>query len=120
MQDYSSGFFTAYEHLAGENVDFVVHLSDFVYEYDFYPGSQTPKEKRLDQSAAVNDDYRKIRNIQKRPYLQHALEKHTFIYTWDDHETANDHRYDRETDSYTLSDEHPLFDSNPEEGRQLV
>ena len=102
-QDYSSGFYTAYRHLAAEDVDFVVHLGDFIYEYDSYPHKKDVKRKiGLEHKTAINlKDFRKIHETYRQdPHLQKALEEHTFIYTWDDHETANDHHYDRESNSY--------------------
>ncbi len=122
-QDYSSGFYTAYRHLAAEDVDFVVHLGDFVYEYDSYPHKKDVKRKvGLKHETAINlEDFRKIHETYRQdPHLQKALEEHTFIYTWDDHETANDHHYDRETDSYILYHDHPLANASPEERRELA
>ena len=52
--------------------------------------------------------------------MQKALERHTFIYTWDDHETANDHSYNAEENSYDLSESHPLYGSSPERRRRLA
>ncbi len=33
-QQYEHGYFTAYRHMAQENLDFVVHLGDYIYEYE--------------------------------------------------------------------------------------
>lgn len=35
--DYSTGYFNAFYELAKEDVDFVIHLGDFAYEYPQYP-----------------------------------------------------------------------------------
>lgn len=32
-QDWQNGYYTAYRHLAEENLDLVVHLGDYIYEY---------------------------------------------------------------------------------------
>ena len=32
-QDFQNGYYSAYRHLARENLDFVLHLSDYIYEY---------------------------------------------------------------------------------------
>lgn len=37
-QNYEYGYYTAYEHLAQENVDMVFHLGDYIYEGDPRPG----------------------------------------------------------------------------------
>ena len=40
-QHFESGFYTAYEHLAQEDLDFVVHLGDYIYEVrDSEPGAR--------------------------------------------------------------------------------
>ena len=122
-QDYSSGFFTAYEHLAQEDVDFVVHLGDFVYEYDSYPSNHEHLRKvgLKHKVATCLEDYRKIHHTYRQDkHLQKALEHHTFIYSWDDHETANDHSYDPVEDSYRLVHGHPLQEASSEARRQLV
>jgi alkaline phosphatase D len=37
-QDWQNGYYTAYHHLAEEELDLVVHLGDYIYEYGPQPG----------------------------------------------------------------------------------
>ena len=122
-QDYSSGFFTAYGHLAEEKLDFVVHLGDFIYEYDSYPHKTNFKRRvGLKHHTAIDlKDFRQIHETYRRdPHLQRALEEHTFIYTWDDHETANNHHYNPTDDTYNFHRDHPLANESAEARRKMV
>ncbi len=90
--DYQRGFFNAYSSLADEEIDAVIHLGDYIYEYksrDFSNGIF----KRLhlpDKEIVSLSDYR-IRHSQYKldPDLIAAHSSHPFILIWDDHETAN-------------------------------
>ncbi len=97
-QDYTNGFYSAYYHLAQEELDFVVHLGDYIYEMvreRFFQDAQvrsiiipTDPERIY---AYYLQDYRKLYYVYKSdPYLQMAHEKFPFYIVWDDHEFAND------------------------------
>jgi len=36
-QDWQNGYYTAYKHMADEELDLVVHLGDYIYEYEAQP-----------------------------------------------------------------------------------
>jgi len=106
-QDYTTGFYNAFNHLADEDIDFVVHLGDFIYEYDQYPGfANIPRSIELpsgEKVASTLEDYRAIyRTFRTDPHLQRAMENHTWIITWDDHETADNAFWDYERDTLGL------------------
>jgi len=89
---YEHGFFTAYGHLAREEVDLVVHLGDYIYEYapDVYraPGGNV----RLHEGNEIVSlrDYRdRYGQYKSDPDLQAAHARAPFVVTWDDHETDN-------------------------------
>ncbi|MES2475485.1 MAG: alkaline phosphatase D family protein [Verrucomicrobiota bacterium] len=88
-QNYQFGYYTAFDHLAQESPDLVVHLGDYIYE------SGSRKEGmsiRSHQSGACMtlDDYRVRYALYKSdPLLQRAHEVAPWIVTWDDHEFAN-------------------------------
>ncbi|WP_311776102.1 alkaline phosphatase D family protein [Paractinoplanes abujensis] len=95
-QDFQNGYWPAYWGLAAEDLDVVVHLGDYIYEYD--PGSRfadrnhtTPATPGLDQLVTL-DDYR-ARHAQYKsdPALQAAHAAFPWIVTWDDHETENNY-----------------------------
>lgn len=123
-QNYSAGYYHALAHLAHEDLDFVVHLGDYVYEYSKFP--MIPDQSRMvklpeGRSVAINlEDFRTIyRTYRSDPDLQRAHENHTWIITWDDHETANDCYWDYAQNTLGLETSHPLFQRSIEEKRQF-
>ena len=88
-QHYEAGFFTAYRHLAIEDLDVVFHLGDYIYEG---PGrdNQTRKHKGLEPTTL--EEYR-IRYAQYKldPDLQAAHAAFPWIVTPDDHEVENNY-----------------------------
>ncbi|MGW1680952.1 alkaline phosphatase D family protein [Saccharopolyspora sp. NPDC002376] len=90
-QNWSAGFFTAYEHLAAEDLDFVVHLGDYIYEYD-----QTDNKRGIELGSEFKsetetlDRYRLQYSLFKTdPSLQAAHAAFPWITTMDDHEVDN-------------------------------
>lgn len=98
-QLYPGGLFNAYDAIARlDQVDAVVHLGDYIYEYGGGPddyGMETGKAlNRLPDpphEIVSLDDYRR-RHAQYKtdPDLQAAHARAPFICVWDDHEVAND------------------------------
>jgi alkaline phosphatase D len=72
------GHYTAYTHLAQEDLDLIFHLGDYIYEN---PGP-----------AITLDEYR-VRHAEYRldPSLQAAHAAFPWIVTWDDHDADNDY-----------------------------
>jgi len=88
-QHYEQGYYTAYRHLAGEDVDLVAHLGDYIYE-----GGITPAATRHHTSPEVMtlEDYRNRYALYKcDPDLQAAHVERPWILTWDDHEVSNNY-----------------------------
>jgi alkaline phosphatase D len=94
---YPHGFFNAYEAIAKRgDVDLVVHLGDYIYEYGLsgYGGDTAVSLGRI-PSPEVDcvhlSDYR-LRHAQYKaePELQAAHAIAPWITVWDDHEVAND------------------------------
>jgi alkaline phosphatase D len=88
-QDYEYGHYTALKHQAGEELDLVVHLGDYIYEYGPAPGRvrqhNSPEIQTLDQYRARYALYK------SDPLLQLAHARHPWIVTWDDHEVDNNY-----------------------------
>jgi len=122
-QDYTTGNFNAFHHLADEELDFVVHLGDFIYEYDRYAGFENQCVRTMNlpsqQNMAVNlEDFRYLyRTYRSDPNLQRAMEQHTFIITWDDHETADNCYWDY--DKQTMGAPHHPLDGDAAAMKQL-
>jgi alkaline phosphatase D len=88
-QNYEQGLFTAYEHMAKDELDLIVHLGDYIYEYG---GRNNTIRKHLGNEIVGLDDYR-IRHVQYRsdPLLQAAHARCPWFVTWDDHEVDNNY-----------------------------
>ncbi len=95
-QDFQNGYWPAYRALAAEDLDAVVHLGDYIYEYDpdsIYADRRhtTPETPGLDQLRTLAD-YRARHALYKSDLaLQAAHAAFTWIVTWDDHEVENNY-----------------------------
>ena len=101
-QDPAKGFYYAYDHLLDKDLDFIVHLGDYVYESgiageDFdapsWPAVFGNPREALNVGgrlvARSLDNYRDLyRNVRQR--LQKSHERFPFIVIPDDHEFADD------------------------------
>lgn len=99
-QDYTNGYYSALRFVAEEEVNFVIHLGDYVYESVGDPKYQNPLPDRQIQlpggksKAFSIEDYRTLyRTYRSDPDLQTLHERHAVISIWDDHEFANDTYY---------------------------
>ena len=97
--NYPAGYFNAYSDAAKqENLDVVLHLGDYIYEYPMGGYATDNAEKIGRQLAADNSgeiitlsDYRKRYAIYKTDKGLQALHAAApFIAVWDDHEISND------------------------------
>lgn len=104
-QDYTNGYYSALAHLAEEDVDFVVHLGDYIYETVKDPSFQNGQVRSLSlpsgrTRAETLDDYRFLyRSYHSDPDLQRLHSRVSFIPIWDDHEFANDAYREYDTDT---------------------
>ncbi|MFC8951656.1 alkaline phosphatase D family protein [Streptomyces sp. NPDC057101] len=97
-QAYHDGYFTAYRHLADEDVDVVFHLGDYLYEYavNATGGARAYTDRTLPavfaRETITLEDYRLRYGLYKSdPDLRAAHAAHPFVVTWDDHETENNY-----------------------------
>ncbi|MEU3607689.1 alkaline phosphatase D family protein [Streptomyces sp. NPDC035033] len=93
--NYEAGHFSAYRHLAARaDLDAVLHLGDYLYEYasGVYPEAKDtvrPHEPRHEIVSLA--DYRTRHGWYKTdPDLQALHAAHPVVAIWDDHEFAND------------------------------
>jgi alkaline phosphatase D len=92
--NYPFGYFNAYGALAKRrDLDAVVHLGDYIYEYanrDYGDGTPLGRVPSPDKETIALEDYRQ-RHAQYKtdPDLQEVHRQHSFIVLWDDHELAN-------------------------------
>jgi alkaline phosphatase D len=95
--NFQSGLFNVYGAVAESDADVVVHLGDYIYEYQaggYGTDSITTTLKREHKPAGEIikiDDYRqRYRQYRSDEQLQKAHQLKPFICVWDDHEVAND------------------------------
>ena len=94
-QRWDEGYYSAYRRLAEEDVAFVVHLGDYLYEYgidehggfrnvpvpdQFRPECETLERYRLQYALYKSD-----------PDLRRAHQLFPWLVAWDDHEVQNDY-----------------------------
>ncbi len=95
-QAWYHGHFTAYRHLAAEaDLDLVVFLGDYIYEYAIIDGDNlwrknvavTPAEELEIETL---EQYRlRYARFKSDPHLQAAHARAAWVFTWDDHEVEN-------------------------------
>jgi alkaline phosphatase D len=92
-QMYEGGAYGAYRNLVDEDVDLVVHLGDYIYEY---PGGEGDGRHSLpNRMLKTLEDYRlRYASYKLDPDLQAAHARFPFVATWDDHEVANNYMGD--------------------------
>lgn len=88
-QRWEHGYFSAWRHMLQEDLDCVLFLGDYIYEYP-----NTPNPVRLPTGGWLHtlDDYRQRYALYKgEPELQAMHAACPWISTWDDHEVQNDY-----------------------------
>ena len=95
--NYPYGYFHAYRDIAGrDDVDAVVHLGDYIYEYGMgeYATERAEVLGRIPDPPTellTLDDYRRrYGQYRSDPDLAAMHGRHPMIVVWDDHEIAND------------------------------
>ncbi len=109
-QDYDGKYYHVHRHLAEQDVDFVLHLGDYVYESVGDPSFQAGSEERTTRFSAPDEalelsrgedssffaalslsNYRDLyKTYRSDPDLQALHERHPMIAIWDDHEFSDD------------------------------
>ena len=92
-QDFPSGYYTAYRDMVQNDLDLVLHLGDYTYEYSIDPASSNrPVVAPFTEEALDLRTYRLRHTLHKLdPDLQAAHAAFPFVVVWDDHEVANDY-----------------------------
>lgn len=93
--NHPHGYFNAYACIAQrDDVDLVVHVGDYLYEYGnsgYGDGTALGRIPDPLHETVSLEDYRRRHALYKSdPDLQAAHARHPWISVWDDHESAND------------------------------
>ncbi|MFN4329241.1 MAG: alkaline phosphatase D family protein [Limnobacter sp.] len=90
-----AGFFSVYDMVRREALDFVVHLGDYLYEYGTGGDTlsrngvaRTPQPPR--EMVNLTDYVQRHQQYKRDPELQALHATHPMIAVWDDHEITND------------------------------
>lgn len=112
-QHFEEGYFGAYRHLAKEDLAFVYHYGDFIYEYsnDYkYSDGLPVRPVRKHAFRALHDvnEFRLAYSQQLTDVdLQAARSVHAFLSSFDDHEIINNWVADRANWKMGLDGENP-------------
>jgi len=92
--NYPFGYFNAYGRIAArDDLDAVLHLGDYIYEYapgGYGDGAEFDRTPFPAREIVTLDDYRgRHAQYKTDPDLQAAHAAHPWITIWDDHETTN-------------------------------
>lgn len=89
-QNFETGWYTAYKHMAKDELDLVFHLGDYIYEHAAKDGEV--RKHTGTKSCESLTDYR-LRHSQYKtdPLLQAMHRRCPWMVTWDDHEVSNDY-----------------------------
>lgn len=108
-QDWPSGYYTAYRDMVKRDLDVVLHLGDYTYEYAIGAATRrgVPAPAGFGEETVDLRTYRLRHTLYKLDAdLQAAHAKFPFVVIWDDHEVANDYsglapEYDVPSDEFT-------------------
>ena len=88
-QKWEDGYFSAWGHMRAENLDAVLFLGDYIYEY---PGTSGRIRQPGGGWVVSLDDYRRRYALYKSdPDLQAMHQACPWLLCWDDHEVQNDY-----------------------------
>ncbi|MDJ1135528.1 alkaline phosphatase D family protein [Streptomyces iconiensis] len=89
-QAFHDGYYAPLRGIAREELDFVVHLGDYIYEHGPV-GGEAVRDHNSPEIFTLAD-YRKRYALYKGdPSLRDAHAAHPWYLTWDDHEVVNDY-----------------------------
>lgn len=93
-QHLEHGFFTAWRHVAEEELDLVFHYGDYIYEYrGVQPGQPSwgpaVRTHEGDEIHTLDDYRRRYAQYRLDPDLAAAHAAHPFLVSFDDHEVDN-------------------------------
>ncbi|MGM0557966.1 MAG: alkaline phosphatase D family protein [Myxococcota bacterium] len=90
-QNFQDGYYTAYSHMADEDLDLVAFLGDYIYEYG---PSNDPEKARRHNSSVLRSlaDFRgRYAQYKSDENLQECHRIFPWYFTWDDHEVTNNY-----------------------------
>jgi len=87
-QNYTHGYFVAYEHMISDRPDFVIHLGDYIYDTSF---GETFRKHDRENAPSTLADYRRRHALYKTDrHLQRAHAALPFFTVIDNHDAIED------------------------------
>ncbi|MBY6037682.1 alkaline phosphatase [Fictibacillus nanhaiensis] len=93
-QQYEHGYYTAYQHMAEEDLDLVFHLGDYIYEYgpnEYVSGSGNVRTHSGPEIITLQDYRNRHAQYRSDANLKSAHAAFPWVVTWDDHEVENNY-----------------------------
>jgi alkaline phosphatase D len=88
-QHYETGLFTAYEEMARDDLDLMIHLGDYIYEG---AGQEGRVRRHVGGKILTVGEYRtRYSQYRSDPLLQAMHARCPWFVTWDDHEFENNY-----------------------------
>jgi alkaline phosphatase D len=88
--NWQHGYFTAYSKIADKDVDVVLHLGDYIYEYGVNNARNVDRRHMPEHEIVTLTDYRtRYSQYHLDEGLRAMRQQHPLITIWDDHEVAN-------------------------------
>nr|WP_239534193.1 alkaline phosphatase [Thalassobacillus pellis] len=93
-QQFEHGYYTAYRHMAKEDLDLVFHLGDYIYEYgpnEYISQTGNVRTHRGPEIRSLEDYRNRHAQYKTDKDLQSAHAAFPWVVTWDDHEVENNY-----------------------------
>jgi len=102
--DYTHGYYNAYEHMAGQDLDFIVCLGDYIYDESYHSkadgtgvrddaiGKTLPGYPQAIRAAISLSDYRRKYSLYRTDKsLRKIHQNFPMVTLWDDHEVMDNY-----------------------------
>lgn len=88
--NYENGYFNSYASIVARNdIDAVLHLGDYLYEYAASAGVDGRLTEPANEIISLSDYRTRYSHYRLDPDLRRVHQQYPFITVWDDHESAN-------------------------------
>jgi alkaline phosphatase D len=93
-QQFEHGYYTAYKHMAKEDLDLVFHLGDYIYEYgpnEYVSFTGNVRTHSGPETITLEDYRNRYAQYRSDADLRAAHAAFPWVVTWDDHEVENNY-----------------------------